>query len=1377
MQRPRPKATQPPISRPRTSVGPAVQAKGLPDLPLTTGPIVDFDPAQDLGSLDAEEWNTAKSEAHRWAHWGAARHGARVMLTRGQAAAMLVLLLACVGILLWQPFDALVLVMTVITFAYLAAALYKVWLLVRVGGAHSHTPPEAAIADADLPLYTVMVPLHRKRKMLPELIRRLCALDYPTDKLQILLLIEKDDDATRAALRDVVLPPYIQAISVPLGHPKTKPRALNFGLALASGQYVVVYDAEDAPEPDQLRKAVATFAALPEHVVCLQARLGFYNRTQSLLTRLFALDYLVWYTMVLPGLTRRSAFIPLGGTSNHFRIKPLRQLGGWDPFNVTEDADLGTRLARARLQVAMLDSETGEEAVTTTWAWTRQRSRWIKGYMQTYLVHMRRPIKLLREMGILGWMDFHLLVGGTFFVLLVNPVMWGLTLAYILGRQTPLDNWISLLFPPFIYYPGVLCQLVGNFLAVYVIIYASVRYRHYDLTPFVLAEPFYWLLMSLGAWRALLSLIVRPYHWNKTEHGVSIAALEPTEVEQQHMVDQWLQGLRMPPGARPALSLVLPAYNEEQVIAQTVWACFAALDRYCPHAEVIVVDDGSRDRTGAILEELATTESRLRVIHHAPNQGYGAALLSGFAASHSQLLCFMDSDGQFDPEDLAQLLQRQAQHPDAAILGYRQRRADPFLRKLNAWGWKQAVKVVLGLHGVRDIDCAFKLLPGNAVRVANITARGAAVNAELLTKLRRMRVPFEQVAVKHLPRRAGSQTGAKLRVIVRAFVELVHVQASLRTWSTPVIVDGAVVLAGDVETLPMHDLGSRPSGPLIAVTSPTRSTFGRAALGETLIPVAVGGALLGACIALLHSRATDPAEGIYWQSLAALARGNVLYAQVFSAQPPLFLRSLLPVYMLCGQTLGAARYAVAAFALVTVMACATAGRAIGGRWVGVLACVLLAADPIFFRASHTLQSDLPGLALAVIAVATAALALRDRLQGTDTPVWQAVLALSAGISLGLAICANLLVAPASVPVVLYLVAPLSRASGGPRFLPLWHACINVVGLATGCALALGGMLLTAPVYWPVYFQRSVAVAYGQVHAPESQRWLSLIAPLSAPDGWSVAILATAALVGLLLALRQRAWACVPLALWILASLMVLAATDAPPARLLVLLLPPLALLAGMALPLVLLHDRQTPRREHPHASMTRVRPASVAAAVGLVILLALIAGVPYDSVAPVPPSRVESAMAQAVDRVAALHDLIVTDDDYVAGLAHRAVPPGLVDASSARIQMGDLTASRLEATVLSDGVHVILFANGTLSAVPGFHAWVTQFFVDYADFGPGASLYVYSGSSGTLALLPAGVPRPVTTAAWQCSVAACCATDRGRDNAERLARPEANVAL
>lgn len=474
-------------------------------------------------------WRAA--EAERWAGWGAARHGARVTVTFNQVVAVALMIWVAAALLYLDSQLLLTLPLGVMTGVYLVTGLHKSWLLIRGEHAAEVLARDAAardvqqIPDEELPLYTVLVPLRREGKMLPFLLGRLAAIDYPPERLEVLLLVESDDDETHDALSACHLPPHIRPITVPLGKPGTKPRALNVGLARARGEYIAVYDAEDRPEPDQLRKAVAAFSVLPRRTICLQARLNFYNRRQSLLTRLFTVDYVLWYNALLPGLTQGSACVPLGGTSNHFRIEALRRLGGWDPFNVTEDCDLGVRIARAGLQVTMLNSTTWEEAVTRVRPWVRQRSRWVKGYLQTYLVHMRHPIRLWREMGPRGFFDFQSLVGGSCIALLTNPMMWLLTLAYVFGKGTPIAAHIHALFPPVLYYLALLCLVVGNFTFFYVNLYICVRHGYEELTRYALLSPLYWLLMSIGAWAGLLSLVRHPHYWAKTVHGESLHAL------------------------------------------------------------------------------------------------------------------------------------------------------------------------------------------------------------------------------------------------------------------------------------------------------------------------------------------------------------------------------------------------------------------------------------------------------------------------------------------------------------------------------------------------------------------------------------------------------------------------------------------------------------------------------------------------------------------------------------------------------------------------------------------------------------------------------------------------------------------------------------
>lgn len=483
-------------------------------------------PTARAGEQASEEQVSSRSEY--WVTWGAARDGARVVLTRAQVATIGLLILGGGVLTGIDPRHGLIVCIGTITVLYSVTGVHKMWLLARGEAAAERAlyvvSPTAA--RGRLPFYTVLVPLYHEGAMLPTLVERLGRLDYPRTRLEVLLLIESDDDETQRAAAAYRLPKYMRPVLMPPGQPRTKPRALNIALQQARGKFVVVYDAEDQPEPDQLRRAVAAMKVVPPDVICLQARLNFYNQRQSALTRLFAIDYAVWYNQFLPGLTsglkRPGAFVPLGGTSNHFRAEKLRSIGGWDPYNVTEDCDLGVRLGRAGFRVAMLDSTTWEEAVTRVRPWIRQRSRWVKGYLQTYLVHMRRPRRLLRELGPRGFTDFQALVGGSSLLFLINPVMWALTALYIATKGTGTGDFIESLFPAPIYYLALLSLLSWNFIFFYCSVYVCVRHGFADLTRYTLLIPLYWVMMSVGAWAGLISLIRRPFYWAKTEHGASL---------------------------------------------------------------------------------------------------------------------------------------------------------------------------------------------------------------------------------------------------------------------------------------------------------------------------------------------------------------------------------------------------------------------------------------------------------------------------------------------------------------------------------------------------------------------------------------------------------------------------------------------------------------------------------------------------------------------------------------------------------------------------------------------------------------------------------------------------------------------------------------
>jgi cellulose synthase/poly-beta-1,6-N-acetylglucosamine synthase-like glycosyltransferase len=377
----------------------------------------------------------------------------------------------------------------------------------------------AALARAPWPTYTILCPLYRERAIVPQFVEAMRALDYPSDCLQVLFLTESDDDETRRAILGMRLPDNFNVLTVPPGTPRTKPRACNYGLLHATGEYVVIYDAEDVPDPLQLKKAVLTFASVPPEVACVQAKLNYYNPYQNILTRWFTVEYSLWFDLILPGLQRIGFALPLGGTSNHFRASMLRALGAWDAFNVTEDCDLGLKLAEQGLQTVVMDSTTYEEANSRPLSWIKQRSRWIKGYMQTYLVHTRHPLKSLRRGKIKDALSLHLFVGTGSMILLVNPIMWAMFAAYLVWRPVALYHQ---LFPWPVLYAGMGCFLLGNFLPVYASMVACVKREHYGLVKWCLLLPLYWVLASIAAFMAGYELIVKPHYWHKTQHGLHL---------------------------------------------------------------------------------------------------------------------------------------------------------------------------------------------------------------------------------------------------------------------------------------------------------------------------------------------------------------------------------------------------------------------------------------------------------------------------------------------------------------------------------------------------------------------------------------------------------------------------------------------------------------------------------------------------------------------------------------------------------------------------------------------------------------------------------------------------------------------------------------
>lgn len=450
------------------------------------------------------------------------QHSALQTITSGQAIAIVALLLAGVVGLVTLGMKMVVGVMAVITVFYLGDLLLSFLLAARTLSWPAEEQIDdalvQALTDAEWPRYTILCPLYKEIAILPQFLRSMQALDYPPDKLQVLLLTEENDPQMRQAIKDMHLPAHFVTLTVPAGTPQTKPRACNFGLLYTTGAYVVIYDAEDVPDPLQLKKAVLTFAHHGPDLACVQAKLNFYNPEQNLLTRWFTAEYSSWFDLMLPALQQGQLPLPLGGTSNHFRTEILRALGAWDAFNVTEDCDLGLRLNRYDLKTVVLDSTTYEEANPRLKNWLRQRSRWIKGYMQSYLIHMRRPWRYFHRGRLREFAWLQILLGGRTAVLLINPLMWLLTLLYILAR-TAVGGFYQTLFPAPIFYMGILCLVFGNFFYVYMALVGCLKRQQPQLIKWALLIPAYWALMSVAAFIALYQLITKPHYWEKTQHG------------------------------------------------------------------------------------------------------------------------------------------------------------------------------------------------------------------------------------------------------------------------------------------------------------------------------------------------------------------------------------------------------------------------------------------------------------------------------------------------------------------------------------------------------------------------------------------------------------------------------------------------------------------------------------------------------------------------------------------------------------------------------------------------------------------------------------------------------------------------------------------
>jgi glycosyltransferase XagB len=397
--------------------------------------------------------------------------------------------------------------------AILAAGALRLLCAVRAGPPPS---PRARIPDDELPVYSVICPLYREANVVRRLVAAIGALDYPLEKLDVKLVVEPDDRQTQEAVAVLGLGQPFTVIIAPPSGPRTKPKALNAALPFVYGSYTVVFDAEDVPEPDQLRRALDAFAAGDDRLACVQASLTIDNAADGWLTRMFTAGYAGQFDAFLPGLAALGLPLPLGGSSNHFRTEALRKVGGWDPYNVTEDADLGIRLHRLGFRSAAISAATYEEAPARFRSWLRQRTRWYKGWMQTWLVHMRRPGRLMRDLRPAGAIAVQLFLACNVLAALVHP-LFALAVVYALAAGEPLATVTGLHSWP-IFAATFLCGYASTIPLDLIGLKRRRLLRH----AWALAlTPFYWLLLSLAAWRALFQLVHDPQRWEKTEHGLA----------------------------------------------------------------------------------------------------------------------------------------------------------------------------------------------------------------------------------------------------------------------------------------------------------------------------------------------------------------------------------------------------------------------------------------------------------------------------------------------------------------------------------------------------------------------------------------------------------------------------------------------------------------------------------------------------------------------------------------------------------------------------------------------------------------------------------------------------------------------------------------
>lgn len=469
-----------------------------------------------LAHLTARYASTLTHRATVGLRLAAPHHSAASPFPRWMRVLWIGIALVMVAAVVAEPAAAFVNLWLLFIPYFVATMVLRVMLIAHAVRAEPANPAPRS----GTPVVSILVPVHNEAESLPALIAALTAIDYPARALDIKILLEENDAETIAEARWLTAGTSIDCLVVPASAPQTKPKAMNFALPFVRGSIVGIFDAEDAPDPDQISKAVAALEAGGEDVACAQARLSHYNPDDNLLTRCIAIEYALWFDLLLKGLSRARLPVPLGGTSLYFRVDILRAIGGWDPDNVTEDADLGLRLARAGKRAVVFDSTTDEEATGCAVIWIRQRSRWIKGYMLTWAVHMRDPLLLARELGWGRMVAVNVLLLDGFLSFLLQPLILISGIAAVTMEVPPWQGLFEV--------PGVAVLLAvlfgGQMLVLLGALVASGRRFGWRVAVFVPLLLPYWMMGGVAALKALLEIATKPHYWEKTAHCLSPVA-------------------------------------------------------------------------------------------------------------------------------------------------------------------------------------------------------------------------------------------------------------------------------------------------------------------------------------------------------------------------------------------------------------------------------------------------------------------------------------------------------------------------------------------------------------------------------------------------------------------------------------------------------------------------------------------------------------------------------------------------------------------------------------------------------------------------------------------------------------------------------------